>query len=103
METRRGTKKTSLQDWHPADIVAALHKRGTTLRKLAERHNVSAPSMVRALRERSGQAERHIAAVIGVNPQVIWPSRYEPDGSRLDLRTVAGRARRVNGNHPAAN
>ena len=95
-------KKASLQDWHPADVVAALHKRGITLRKLAEQHNVAAPSIVCALRRRSLPAERRIAEAIGIAPQEIWPSRYNPDGSRQDLRKLTRAQGRVNANRRRA-
>lgn len=98
MKSRRAPKKASRQDWHPADIVAALHKRGLTLRKLAERHNISAPAVIQALRERNQPSERRIAEAIGIPAKDIWPSRYNPDGSRTDLRKVTRRSRAVNGN-----
>lgn len=83
MRTKRTPKKASRIDWHPADVVAALHKRGLTLRKLAEQHEVSPKAVIRALRERCVPAERRIAEAIGVHPMMIWPSRYNADGSRL--------------------
>ncbi len=98
MKTPRTPKKASLLDWHPADVVAALHKRGLTLRKLAEQHSVSAPAVIKALRERNLPSERRIAEAIGIPANKIWPSRYNPDGSRTDLRKVTRRARAVNGN-----
>ena len=97
MKTTRPPKKASHQDWHPADVVAALHKRGLTLRKVAEKYDVSPPAVIKALRERNLPSERRIAEAIGVPAQQIWPSRYNPDGSRTDLRKVTRRARAVNG------
>ena len=98
MKTKRAPKKASHQDWHPADIVAALHRRGLTLRKLAERYNVSAPAVIQALRVRNLPSERRIAEAIGIAASEIWPSRYNPDGSRTDLRKVTRSGRAVNGN-----
>lgn len=99
MATTHTPKKASRKkDWHPADVVAALHKRGITLRKIAELHKVDPKAITKALRERTLPGERRIAEAIGVRPQVIWPSRYNPDGSRTDLRTVTRRDYRVNGN-----
>lgn len=97
METTRRPKKASHQDWHPADIVAALHKRGLTLRKVAEQYDVTPPAVIKALRERNLPSERRIAEAIGIPAQQIWPSRYNPDGSRTDLRKVTRRAPAVNG------
>ncbi|MGL5632914.1 MAG: helix-turn-helix domain-containing protein [Azovibrio sp.] len=33
-------KKSNLEDWHPADIVAALHKRSYTLRDIVREHGL---------------------------------------------------------------
>lgn len=98
MKTTRPPKKASLKDWHPADIVAALHKRGLTLRKVADQCGVSPPAVIKALRERNLPSERRIAEAIGIPAQQIWPSRYNPDGSRADLRKVTRERSRVNGN-----
>ncbi len=98
MKATYQSKKASRHDWHPADIVAALHKRGFTLRKLAEKRGVAAPTIIKALRERNLPSERCIAEAIGIPASKIWPSRYNPDGSRTDLRKVTRRALSVNGN-----
>lgn len=98
MRTKNHSKKASHQDWHPADIVAALHKRGITLRKIAEQHQVSSRAVIQALRERNLPSEKRIADAIGIPPQVIWPSRYNLDGSRTDLRKLTRAERQVNDN-----
>ncbi|MBI6262380.1 helix-turn-helix domain-containing protein, partial [Proteus mirabilis] len=49
-------------DWHPADIIAALRKRGTTL--------------ANALSRPWPKGEKIIADFLGVAPSEIWPSRY---------------------------
>lgn len=98
MKTKLSPKKASHQDWHPADVIAALHKRGITLRKLAAQHNVSGEAVVKALRERNLPSEKRIADAIGIPPQVIWPSRYNLDGSRTDLRKLTRAERQVNDN-----
>lgn len=98
MSNKNTPKKASRQDWHPADIVAALHKRGITLRKLAEQHGVTGRAVIYALRDRCLPSERRIAEAIGIPAQQIWPSRYKPDGTRTDLRKVTRAARAVNGN-----
>lgn len=98
MKTTNPSKKASRQDWHPADVVAALHKRGLTMRKLAAQHQVSQPAVTKALRERNLPSEKRIADAIGIPPQVIWPSRYNPDGSRAGLRKLTREERAVNVN-----
>ena len=49
-------KNATPKNWHRADIVAALKKKGWSLRAL--------------------KGERIIAAAIGVKPEEIWPERY---------------------------
>lgn len=100
MDTTKPPKKASHQDWHPADVVAALRKSNgiTSLRKLAEHHGVSHRAVTKALYERNLPSERRIAEAIGIAPQQIWPSRYHADGSRIVLRKVTRAARAVNGN-----
>jgi Ner family transcriptional regulator len=76
-------KKTSQTDWHPADVKAALHKKGITLAGLAEAHGIKGSSNLSATFTRSLPTnEKRIADAIGVHPKVIWPSRYNADGSR---------------------
>lgn len=76
-------KKPSQTDWHPADVKAALHKKGITLAGIAEANGLSGSSTLSATFTRSYPLnEKRIADAIGVHPKVIWPSRYNADGSR---------------------
>jgi lambda repressor-like predicted transcriptional regulator len=75
-------KKASREDWHPADIKAALHKRGITLRAIADAYGLSDHTSLSAAMVRSYPInERRIADAIGIHPKEIWPSRYNDDGS----------------------
>jgi Ner family transcriptional regulator len=88
MKTRIQSKKASLpQDWHPADIKAALEKAGWSLRRLSAHHGYEASMCIKALRRPYPNAERLIAEAIGVPPEAIWPSRYD---DRRPLRGVGG-------------
>lgn len=81
MTARPAAKKTSREDWHPAEVVAALRMRGYSLRQLALLNGYgNANSMTPALRRPYPLAEAIIAEAIGVKPAVIWPTRYGPDG-----------------------
>lgn len=74
-------KKASLQDWHPAEVVAALRLKGWSLRQLALLNGyASGSSLTNALRKPYPLAEALIAEALGITPQEIWPSRYGPDG-----------------------
>lgn len=96
-------KKSSREDWHPADIKAALHKRGITLMGIAEAYGLTSSSTLSAALVRSYPAnEKRIAKALGLHPKVIWPSRYyesgdpKPRGFRAVQCNAATRA--VNGN-----
>ncbi len=81
MTTFKNPKKPAPQDWHKADIKAAVEKAGYTLRELARRHAVSRTYFAEALHRPLPRAQAILAEVIGVSPQTIWPSRYHSDGS----------------------
>lgn len=76
-------KKPVAQDWHPADIKAALHKKGITLKGLADAYGLAGSSTLSATFTRSYPLnEKRIAEAIGVPPHVIWPSRWNADGTQ---------------------
>jgi Ner family transcriptional regulator len=63
-------------DWHPADVLAALKKRGKSLAGLSIAHGYHATAAGKALRRSWPALEAVIAEAIGVRPEKIWPSRY---------------------------
>lgn len=75
--------------WHPADIKAAVAKRGVTLAELARRHGLHEAACAHALYQRHCQAEKVIAGFLGVPLHQIWPSRWYADGRRIDGRVLA--------------
>ncbi|TPG64949.1 transcriptional regulator [Ewingella americana] len=64
------------QNWHPADIIAALHKKGTTLAALSRQSGLSSSTLSNALSRPWPKGELLIANAIGVRPAEIWPQRY---------------------------
>lgn len=67
-------------DWHPADIIAALKKRGTSLAALSRQAGLASSTLANALTRHWPKGERLIAEALGVAPEQIWPSRYrKPD------------------------
>ena len=79
---KESAKKASREDWHPADIKAALHKRGITLSAIAAAHGLNSSTTLSAALVRSYPLnEKRIADALGIHPKDIWPSRYNEDGS----------------------
>jgi Ner family transcriptional regulator len=75
------------QDWHPADIKAALAKKGFTFARLARENGYGENSLNMVLFKPWSQAEEIVARIIGVRPEVIWPTRYA-HGLPLKSRTA---------------
>ncbi|WP_437612010.1 helix-turn-helix domain-containing protein [Erwinia sp. V71] len=71
--TTNGTIKS---DWHRADVIAALKKKGVSLAALSRGVGLNSRTLNNALERRYPKGERIIAAAIGVEPSEIWPSRY---------------------------
>lgn len=78
MSPKRRPPRKPVIDWHKADVIAALHKRGTSLRKLAISRGLNPRTLTKALRLPYPKAEALIAAAVGISPIRIWPSRYDP-------------------------
>ncbi|ENQ4964686.1 helix-turn-helix domain-containing protein [Salmonella enterica subsp. enterica serovar Butantan] len=64
------------QDWHPADIIAGLRKRGTSLAALSRQAGLASSTLANALIRHWPKGERLIAEALGIAPEQIWPSRY---------------------------
>lgn len=76
--------KVRKQDWHPADIIAALRKKGTSLAALSRNSGLNSSTLSNALSRPWPKGEWLIANAIEVHPAEIWPSRYfDPVTSRL--------------------
>ncbi|EPF15226.1 DNA-binding transcriptional regulator Nlp [Cedecea davisae] len=65
------------QDWHPADIIAGIRKKGTSLAALSRDSGLASSTLANALTRRWPKGERLIAEALGKQPQEIWPSRYK--------------------------
>jgi len=68
--------KPKKEDWHPADVLAALKKRGKTLAGLSRAHGYHATAAGKALKRPWPALEALIAAELGLEPEDIWPTRY---------------------------
>lgn len=69
-------------DWHRADIIAALHKSGTTVVALSRASGLSDSSLSNVFYRSWPRGERIIAAWLGLSPNAIWPSRYAKEPAK---------------------
>ncbi|WP_071882287.1 helix-turn-helix domain-containing protein [Candidatus Sodalis pierantonius] len=69
------TQKNSQTDWHRADIVAAVHKKGWSLRQLSLSQGKSTGYLKNALDRPWPKGEAIIAEIIDVPASEIWPTR----------------------------
>jgi Ner family transcriptional regulator len=75
-------------DWHQADIIAALRKRGTTLAAV-----LSSSTLSNALSRSWPKGEKVIAQALNVHPSVIWPSRYFDARGELVVKVIRNSAK----------
>ena len=71
----------SNKKWHPEDIKAEIRKRGKTLQRLAQDYGVASSAVRGALRRPLYTGEQVIAHFLGLEPQVLWPGRYDQGGA----------------------
>lgn len=76
-------------DWHQADIIAALRKKGTTLAAVSRAAGLSSSTLSNALSRPWPKGELLIAQALEIHPSTIWPSRYfDPKIRERIQRTV---------------
>lgn len=63
-------------DWHNADIIAGLKKKGTTLAEVSREAGLSSSTLANALFRPWPKGEWIIANALNIHPAEIWPSRY---------------------------
>ena len=64
------------RDWHPADIVAAVKKKGSSMVALSEGSGMAKSTLSNVMYRPWPKGERIVSEFIGVPMCVIWPSRY---------------------------
>jgi Ner family transcriptional regulator len=82
-------------DWHPADIVAAIRKLELTLKEISIANGLTPRACSAAMHRPYEKPERAIAKTLGLHPREIWPSRYHKNGSRkrfLHSKMVANKS-----------
>lgn len=83
MDTQKSNQST---DWHPADVKAALEKKGVSLRQLAKDHGYS--HFQRVLSTHWWGPEQIIAEALGTKAELIWPTRYLRSRNKAQNRTT---------------
>lgn len=75
-------------DWHPADIIAALRKKDTTLAAVSRKAGLSSSMLANALTRPWPKGEWLIAECLEIHPSEIWPTRYfdSKTGALLDRK-----------------
>lgn len=82
MDTQKGKGH---HDWHPADVKAALEKKGLSLARLAKQNGYS--HFQRVLTTHWWAAEQIVAKALGTSADQIWPSRYAAPRTRAQSMT----------------
>lgn len=76
-------------DMHPADIIALLRKQGSSLAALSRQSGLSSSTLANALTKPWPKGECLIADAVGIEPSLIWPSRYyDKEGELIDRRKL---------------
>lgn len=75
-------------DWHPADIIAALRKKKSSLAAVSRQAGFGSSTLANALARPWPKGELIIAQALDIHPSVIWPSRYFDENQQLITRAV---------------
>jgi Ner family transcriptional regulator len=83
MNASESNATSNPEDWHPADVLAALKKRGHSLAGLSVANGYHPTAAGKALKQPWPAVEQIIAAALALTPQEIWPTRYDDLGRPL--------------------
>jgi len=64
------------KDWHSADIIATLKKKGTTLAAESRKAGLASSTLSNTLVRLWTKGESIIAKILDIPPKHIWLSRY---------------------------
>ncbi|AEX54449.1 helix-turn-helix domain-containing protein [Rahnella aquatilis] len=82
-------------DWHQADIIAALRKKGTTLAAVSRAAGLSSSTLSNALSRPWPKGELLIAQALEIHPSTIWPSRYFDPRTRERIQRTVRSSNRI--------
>lgn len=86
--------KIKSNDWHQADIIAALKKKGTTLAELSRQSGLSSSTLSNALVRPWTKGEMIIANALDLKPSEIWPSRYINSTTNKPIKRIIRNSKR---------
>ena len=81
--------KQMTNDWHPADIKAALEKNGYSFSKIAAENGYKSRAISKVLRSPWSSIETIVGKILNLHPMEIWPSRYDSHGQPYRSRVKA--------------
>ncbi|UCQ36766.1 helix-turn-helix domain-containing protein [Edwardsiella piscicida] len=70
-------QNASTENWHRADILAAIKKRGGTLAQLSRDNGLHERTLYNVLERHWPKGEKIVSDFIGVPVSTIWPERYK--------------------------
>jgi Ner family transcriptional regulator len=82
--------------WDRFAIKAEVHRRGTTLTRIATEAGLDPSACSAALIRRHFAGERALAQYLSLNPADLWPERYETSTSGGENSAAHARATRQN-------
>jgi Ner family transcriptional regulator len=65
------------KDWHPADVKAALEKRGSSLAEVERKNGYSVGTASHLWTRRYPKLQTAVARELNLDPWDIWPTRYD--------------------------
>lgn len=74
------------RNWHTADILAGLKKRGISLAALSRSAGLSSSTLANVLHRPWPKGEMIIAQALEVSPETIWPERYFDKNGQKRIR-----------------
>lgn len=78
-----------LTNTHPADVVAAIRKKGSSMSAIARQRKLHASALGHSLRRCIPAANRAIAKFLGLKVGDLWPEWFDENGRQRPGRGIA--------------
>jgi Ner family transcriptional regulator len=83
------------KDWHPADVIAGLKKKGFSMASLSREAGLASSTLANVMKRPWPKGEFLVAEALGLHPSEIWPTRYRDASGKLIDRKNRIRSLRV--------